>query len=116
MDDFVAECTNRLKDILTTPGPIATSTPQRSNNRPSYVNENSVSAESTNDASLRKNSSADCSDGSWNAKSKNVHSRIEKLRGYGEPPPLSPISLCPRRKSSRLSIQTRVHKLSISKN
>lgn len=115
LNDFVAECKERLNDILSSAGPIATSTPERSNQRTSLANENSVSSEPTNDATLKQNNSADSIDASWNAKSKHVHSRIEKLRGYGEPPPLSPISMCSRRRSSRLSIQTRVHKLSISK-
>lgn len=115
LNDFVAECQEKLNDLLSGPGPIATSTPQRSNQLPSLPNENSSTSEPT-DVSLKQNNSADSSDVSWNATSKSVHSRIEKLRGYGEPPSLSPIAMCSRRRSSRLSIQTRVHKLSISKN
>lgn len=96
------------------PIPVATSTPLKSSNHKGKTTVTSV--ETTFDGSKivhdEKNDSVDLSNSlnkSENCKS--IKSRIEKLRCYGEPPPLSPITMTARPKRAKLSIQTRKHGL-----
>lgn len=92
------------------PTPVATSTPLKSFNDKGKTTV--TSTETTFDGSTIVQTERNDSVQNFNSlnkseNSKSIKSRIEKLRGYGEPPPLSPITMTARPKRAKLSIQTR---------
>lgn len=112
----MAECEKKLIEIIRSPSPMATSTPVKVSGHNEVVPPVTTSKvrsglSATVSAANGPDNSFDLSSNlNRSANSKCVQSRIEKLRGYGEPPPLSPITMTVRPKRAKLSIQTRIVK------
>ena len=106
LDTFVQECQKKLQYLAQSHLPRATSTPVRPI---SSKNADMKCADISDESESSMNVSNDVEK---SLKSKDTQSRIDRLRQYGEPPPLSPITISsvskvrPRARAVRLSIQT----------